>query len=78
MRDLGDADVEIGQHRLRGLDVVIGEFWRTHLRCGPLPSRSQARPASRNAPLPGRNLAGRPTTGASTASPVAAGPVNMH
>jgi hypothetical protein len=28
VRDLGDADVGIGQHRLGGLDVVIGEFWR--------------------------------------------------
>ena len=26
MRDLGDADVGIGQHRLGGLDIVVGEF----------------------------------------------------
>jgi hypothetical protein len=27
--DLSDADIGVGQHRLGGLDVVVGEFWRT-------------------------------------------------
>ena len=35
--DLSDADVGIGQHRLGGLDVVVGEFWRA----------TSARPRSR-------------------------------
>jgi hypothetical protein len=28
VRDLRHADVGIGKHRLGGLDVVVGEFWR--------------------------------------------------
>ena len=43
MRDLGDADVGIGQHRLGGLDVVIGEFWRTASRAAGAPSGGKAR-----------------------------------
>jgi len=29
VRDLRHAGVGIGEHRLGGLDVVVGEFWRT-------------------------------------------------
>ena len=32
MRDLGDADVGIGEHRFGRLNVVVGEFWRTPSR----------------------------------------------
>lgn len=43
MRDLGDADVGVGQHRLGSLDVVVGEFWRT--TSGAVCAPGGARPA---------------------------------
>ena len=42
-RDLGDADVGVGQHRLGSLDVVVGEFWRTASRPACAPSGSKTR-----------------------------------
>ena len=43
MCDLGDADVEVGQHRLGSLDVVIGKFWRTASRPACAASSSKTR-----------------------------------
>jgi len=40
MRDLRHADVGIGKHRLGGLDVVVGEFWRAPSGAACAPSRS--------------------------------------
>jgi hypothetical protein len=34
MRDLSDADVGIGHHRLGGLNVVVRELWRA-ASCAP-------------------------------------------
>jgi hypothetical protein len=43
MRDLGDADVGIGQQRLRGLDVVLREFRRTSSRAAKPTGGGEAR-----------------------------------
>jgi hypothetical protein len=43
VRDLRHADVRIGQHRLGGLDVVVGEFGRTAASAARAPSGSEAR-----------------------------------
>jgi hypothetical protein len=40
---LGDADVGVGQHRLGGRDVVVGEFWRTASRPACAPSSGKTR-----------------------------------
>ena len=40
--DLGDADVGIGQHRLGGLDVVVGEFRRSASGAAGAPSSGEA------------------------------------
>lgn len=42
VRDLSHADVEIGEHRLGGLDVVVGEFWRTASGAASTPRGGQA------------------------------------
>ena len=34
---MGDADVGVGQHRLGGLNVIVGEFWRTTLGAARAP-----------------------------------------
>jgi hypothetical protein len=43
VRDLRHADVGIGEHRLRGLDVLAGEFWRAPSDAAGAPSRSKTR-----------------------------------
>ena len=43
MRDLGDADVGIGEHRLGGLDVVVGEFRRPASGAANTPRGGEAR-----------------------------------
>ena len=41
--DLSHADVGIGEHRLGGLDVVVGEFWRTPSGAARAPGGSETR-----------------------------------
>jgi hypothetical protein len=43
VRDLGHADVGIGQHRLGGLDVVVCEFRRTASGAASAPRGGEAR-----------------------------------
>jgi hypothetical protein len=42
VRDLGDADVGVGQHRLGSLDVVIGKFWRSASGAASTPGGGEA------------------------------------
>ena len=37
------ADVGVGQHRLGGLNVVVGEFWRTTSGATRAPGGGEAR-----------------------------------
>jgi hypothetical protein len=41
--DLHHTDVGIGEHRLGGLDVVVGEFRRSASRAASAPRGGQAR-----------------------------------
>ncbi len=43
MRDLGHADIRIGQHRLGGLDVVVCELRRTPSPAAKTPGGRQTR-----------------------------------
>src|SRR6202171_1642716 len=43
LRDLSYSDVGIGEHRLGGLDVVVGEFRRSASRAASAPRGGQAR-----------------------------------
>jgi len=43
VRNLGHADVGVGQHRLGGLDVVVGKFWRAASGAARAPSGGEAR-----------------------------------
>jgi len=43
VRDLGDADVGVAQHRLCSLDVVVGKFWRLASRPACAASSSKTR-----------------------------------
>ena len=43
MRDLSDADVRIGKHRLGSLDIVVGEFRRTPSGAARAPGGGEAR-----------------------------------
>jgi hypothetical protein len=43
VRDLGDADVGVGQPRLGGLDVLVSEFWRTTSGMARAPGGGEAR-----------------------------------
>jgi hypothetical protein len=43
VRDLGDADVGIGQQCLGGLDVIVGEFRRTSSRASRATGGGKAR-----------------------------------
>src|SRR3954447_19299538 len=43
LRDLSDGDVGIGEHRLGGLDVILGEFRRAASGATEPPRRGQTR-----------------------------------
>src|SRR3954447_27069575 len=43
LRDLSNGDVRIGQHRLGGLDVILGEFRRTASGAAKAPGGGKAR-----------------------------------
>jgi hypothetical protein len=51
VRNLSHADVGIGQHRLGGLDVVVGEFRQSDSTLGSIFFHTETQ-AERRPPLP--------------------------
>src|SRR3954451_8272831 len=43
LRDLSDGDIRIGEHRLGGLNVIVGEFRRTASGAAKAPGGGKAR-----------------------------------